>query len=67
MNFSDDLPLDHPGGSAAEIETIRSIVATIGVNFAGVDRVRVLVEGDVAETLAGHMDLSRPLRVEDYH
>jgi len=67
VNFSDDLPLDHPGGSDAEIETIRCLVATIGVNFAGVDRVRVLVEGDVVETLAGHIDLSRPLRVEDYH
>jgi hypothetical protein len=66
VNFSDDLPLDHPGGSDAEIETIRSLVTTIGVNFAGVDRVRVLVEGDAVETLAGHVDLSRPLRVEDY-
>ena len=67
VNFSDDLTVDHPGGSEAEIETVRCLVATIGMNFPGVDRVRVLVEGDTIETLAGHMDLSRPLRVDDYH
>lgn len=67
VDFSDDLPLDHPGGSDAEIETVRCLVATIGANFPGVDRVRVLVDGDVVETLAGHLDLSRPLRVQDYH
>jgi hypothetical protein len=66
VNFSDDLTVDHPGGSDAEIETIRCLVATLGANFPGVDRVRILVEGDVVSTLAGHMDLSRPLRVDDF-
>ena len=66
VNFSDHLSTDHPGGSAAEIETIRCLVATIGTNFPGVDRVRILIEGDAATTLAGHTDLSRPLSVDDY-
>jgi spore germination protein GerM len=66
VNFSEDLTVDHPGGSDAEIETIRCLVTTIGKNFPGVDRVRVLVEGDVVSTLAGHMDLSRPLSLADF-
>ncbi|GJM45354.1 MAG: hypothetical protein DHS20C21_21960 [Gemmatimonadota bacterium] len=66
VNFSDHLTTDHPGGSAAEIETIRCLVTTIGRNFPGVDRVRILIDGDVAATLAGHTDLSRPLPVDDY-
>ena len=66
VNFTDHLTTDHPGGSAAEIETIRCLVATIGTNFPGVDRVRVLIEGDATATLAGHTDLSRPLPVDDY-
>jgi hypothetical protein len=31
-----------------------------------VDRVRILVEGETVQTLAGHADLSRPLEVRDY-
>lgn len=66
VNFSEDLTVDHPGGSDAEIETIRCLVTTLGRNFPGVDRVRILVEGDVVSTLAGHVDLNRPLAVADY-
>jgi len=66
VNFSVDLTVDHPGGSDAEIETVRCLVTTLGRNFPGVDRVRILVEGDVATTLAGHVDLTRPLEVADY-
>jgi len=66
VNFTDHLTTDHPGGSAAEIETIRCLVTTIGTNFPGVDRVRILVEGDAPATLAGHTDLRRPLLVDDY-
>jgi hypothetical protein len=66
LSFSDHLRTEHPGGSEAEMETIRCLVATVGTNFPGVDRVRILVEGDAVSTLAGHADLSRPLPVEDY-
>ena len=66
LSFSDQLRLDHPGGSEAELATLRSLVTTIGTNFPGVDAVRILIEGDAPATLAGHADLSRPLRVADY-
>jgi Sporulation and spore germination len=66
LNFSDDVRTDHPGGSAAEVVTLRCLVSTIAANFPAVDRVRVLVDGQTIPSLAGHVDLSRPLNVEDY-
>jgi spore germination protein GerM len=66
LNFSEHLRSDHPGGSEAELATLRSLVSTIAANFAGVDRVRILIDGEMVPTLAGHVDLSVPLSVEDY-
>jgi germination protein M len=66
LNFSDDLRTDHPGGSAAELATVRCLVGTVAANFPAVDRVRVLVDGEPVPTLAGHADLSGPLAVDDY-
>lgn len=66
LNFSERLRSDHPGGSEAENATLRCLVTTLGVNFPGVDRVTILVEGEAVQTLAGHADLSRPLEVQDY-
>jgi spore germination protein GerM len=66
LNFTEHLRSDHPGGSEAENATLRTLVTTLGVNFPGVDRVRILVEGEAVQTLAGHADLSRPLEVRDY-
>lgn len=66
LNFSDDLRTDHPGGSEAEMATLRCLVTTIAANFPAVDRVRVLVDGETIPTLAGHADLREPLNVEDY-
>jgi hypothetical protein len=66
VNFSDHLRLDHPGGSAAEFATLRCIVSTIGANFPGTDRVRILIDGERVKSLAGHSDLTRSLKVEDY-
>jgi len=66
LNFSDHLRTDHPGGSEAELATLKCIVSTVGSNFPGVDQVRLLIEGDEAVTLAGHADLRDPLRVSEY-
>ncbi|NNE44178.1 MAG: GerMN domain-containing protein [Gemmatimonadetes bacterium] len=66
LNFSEHFRSDHPGGSEAELATLRCLVASVATNFPGVDRVRLLVDGEVVPTLAGHADLSRPLTVQDY-
>ncbi len=66
LDFSDDLRTDHPGGSAAEAATLRCLVGTIAVNFASIEDVTLLVDGEPVTTLAGHADLSAPLDVNDY-
>ena len=51
----------HPGGSWTELLTVYSIINTVTENFSDVDRVQLLIEGREHETLAGHVDISRPL------
>jgi spore germination protein GerM len=48
-------------GADAEMLAVFSLVNSITMNFPAVKRVQILIEGRVAETLAGHVDLSRPL------
>ena len=48
-------------GSHQEMIAAYSIVETVTVNFPSVRRVRVLVNGQVTPTLAGHVELEKPL------
>jgi hypothetical protein len=52
----------HPGGSMNELLTIYTLVDVLTVNLPAVTAVQLLVEGQEIETLAGHVDLRRPLR-----
>ena len=51
-------------GSHDELLSVYSIVNSLAVNFPAVKRVQLLVEDRPAETLAGHVDLSRPLTAD---
>jgi spore germination protein GerM len=46
-----------PGGSESELLTIYSIVNTLCLNIPEVAAAKILVEGESAATLKGHMDL----------
>ena len=48
-------------GSHEELMAVYSIVQTVVANFPEVRRVRVLINGEPAETLAGHVALDRAL------
>ena len=48
----------HRSGILDEQLTVNSLVETLAVNIPGVTRVRILVEGNARETLAGHADLT---------
>lgn len=52
----------HPGGSMNELFTVYTLVNAITVNLPDVQRVQVLIDGREVDTLAGHVDLRRPLR-----
>lgn len=52
----------HPGGSMNEMFTVYTIVNAITTNLPDVQTVQLLIDGREVDTLAGHVDLRRPLR-----
>jgi len=51
-------------GSKGEALLVAAIANTL-IKFPGVERVQILVEGKKVESLAGHVDISRPLGRND--
>ena len=51
----------HPGGSLTELLTVQAIVHAVTANLPAVQRVQILVGGKEVDTLAGHVDIRRPL------
>jgi hypothetical protein len=60
LDFSEDLVVRHPGGSAAESATLTAILRTVALNFPDLEVCRILVDGEQAETIAGHIALDQP-------
>ena len=61
VDLSPEVAAAHPGGSQAELLTVYAIVNAVTANLPAVRRVQILVNGRDVETLAGHVDLRRPL------
>jgi len=61
VDFSSELTTGHTGGSTDEILTVYAIVNALTSNLPAVKSVQILVNGKQMETLAGHVDLRRPL------
>ena len=61
VDLSRDVSAAHPGGALDEILTVYSIVNTLTTNLSAVRTVQILVDGHEVDTLAGHVDLRRPL------
>jgi sporulation and spore germination protein len=57
-DFSETLQTETPSGILNEEMAVDSIVRTLGANLSNVYRLKILVRGQDAETLAGHLDLS---------
>jgi hypothetical protein len=49
----------HRSGILVEELTVASLVQTLSANIPGINRVKILVEGEERESLAGHADLTR--------
>ncbi|MFP4531741.1 MAG: GerMN domain-containing protein [Desulfobacterales bacterium] len=54
----------HSGGVRTELMTVYSIVNTLILNVSAVDRVKLLIDGQEADTLAGHIDIRFPLNAD---
>jgi len=52
----------HPGGAKSELLAIYSIVNSLILNVPDIQSVKLLIEGNEAETLAGHIDLRSPFK-----
>jgi len=59
-DFSKELRSSHWGGSTGEIFTVYSIVHTLA-ELPGVELVQIRIEGEIVETLVGHLELREPL------
>lgn len=64
VDFSREFVDNHPGGSSAEILTIFSIVNTL-TEYPSVTSVRFQVEGKNISSIAGHYDLSEPVKRDE--
>ena len=62
VDLTKEVSANHPGGLIQEVSSIYAIVNSLTENLPSIRRVQILVEGAEAETLAGHIDLSKPLR-----
>ena len=51
----------HPGGSRAELLTVQALVNAVTANLPAVQRVQILIDGKEVDTIAGHVDIRRPL------
>jgi hypothetical protein len=65
VDLSPDVVRGHPGGSLNELLTVYAIVNAVTANLPAARRVQILVDGKEADTIAGHVDLRRPLTRND--
>jgi len=61
VDLSRQVASSHQGGSLNELLTVYTIVNALTANLPAVTSVQLLVEGKEVDTLAGHVDLRRPL------
>jgi spore germination protein GerM len=61
VDLTHEISTNHPGGSTNEALTVYTLVDVLTVNLPAVTSVQLLVDGKPVDTLAGHIDLRRPL------
>ena len=61
IDLTSQATTNHPGGSTTELLTVYALVNAVTTNLATTQRVQILIDGLEVDTLAGHVDLRRPL------
>jgi len=61
VDLSREVSAAHRGGSLDELLTVYTIVDVLTANLPAITSVQLLIDGKHVETLAGHVDLRRPL------
>jgi hypothetical protein len=62
-DFSEAMASSIPSGIESEQQAVDSIVRTLAANVPQIARIKILIHGQEAETLAGHLDLTNPFPV----
>ena len=62
VDLSPEVSTAHPGGSLTELLTVYAIVDAVTANLPAVQRVQILIDGKEVDTIAGHVDVRRPLQ-----
>lgn len=57
-DFSEEVSSEMPSGILSEWLAVTSIAQTLAANVPSITRLKILVHGQEAQTLAGHIDLS---------
>jgi spore germination protein GerM len=65
VDLSREVSANHPGGSFTELLTVYALVNAVTANLPAIQRVQILIDGKEADTLAGHVDLRRPLQRDE--
>jgi germination protein M len=65
VDLDPSIRTSHPGGTQQELMTVYTIVNVLLTNLPGLQEVQFLIGGQEVDTLAGHVDLRRPLRKND--
>ena len=60
VDFSREVKTQFPGGAWTETLAIYSVVNTLAEDFPDIKRVQFLIDGNVENSLAGHIDITRP-------
>jgi len=61
INFSRHLVDHHPGGSMTELLSIYSLINSLSESFPYLRQMQILVEGEVRQTLKGHVRVDHPV------
>ena len=62
VDLSESIINKHPGGTNSELLTIYSVVNSLILNVSEISRVKILIDGNEAPTLAGHINLQFPFK-----
>ncbi|GEM_PF-300621 len=61
VDLSAEMISGQSGGTSQEFLSVFSLVNTLTGLGAGIERVKILVDGEDKDTLCGHIDISKPL------
>jgi spore germination protein GerM len=64
LDFNRELRDYHPGGSTSELLSVHALTNSIAAYMPEFERFVFIIEGQEVESLKGHVDLSRALRLK---